>query len=150
MITILREIGTIARALDSIANVECKQHQLARGQYLYLVRIAEQPGIIADQLSKLLKVDRATVSRAVSKLVAQKLVVRQTDTQNQRLKHLYVTELGRARADLIERENQYSERVAQAGLSASEQAQLKQLLERVAKNVGADWEQVKAGRHREY
>lgn len=150
MIAILREIGTIARALDSIANVEFKQHQLARGQYLYLVRIAEQPGIIADQLSKLLKVDRATVSRAVSKLVAQKLVIRQTDTQNQRLKHLYVTERGRARADLIERENQYSERVAQTGLSASEQAQLKQLLVRVAKNVGADWEQVKAGRHREY
>lgn len=150
MTTILREIGTIARALDSIANVEFKQHQLARGQYLYLVRIAERPGIIADQLSKLLKVDRATVSRAVSKLAAQGLVIRQIDSQNQRLKHLYVTDLGRIRADLIERENRYSERVAQAGLSTSEQAQLKQLLGRVAKNVGADWEQVKAGMYRKY
>lgn len=33
MTTILREIGTIARALDSIANVEFKQHQLAASTF---------------------------------------------------------------------------------------------------------------------
>jgi len=37
---ILREIGIIARALDSIANIEFRDLNLARGQYLYLVRIA--------------------------------------------------------------------------------------------------------------
>ena len=96
MATIVRQIGTIARALDSIANVEFKQHQLARGQYLYLVRIAEHPGIIAEQLSKMLKVDRATVSRAIAKLVQCGLVNRQTAPDNQKVKHLYVTELGGA------------------------------------------------------
>ena len=43
---VLREIGIIARALDSIANIEFRDLELARGQYLYLVRIGEQPGII--------------------------------------------------------------------------------------------------------
>ena len=38
--SILREIGIIARALDSIANIEFRYLDLARGQYLYLVRIA--------------------------------------------------------------------------------------------------------------
>ena len=36
--SILREIGIIARALDSIANIEFRDLDLARGQYLYLVR----------------------------------------------------------------------------------------------------------------
>ncbi|MGB9942163.1 MarR family transcriptional regulator, partial [Bacillus subtilis] len=36
---ILREIGMIARALDSISNIEFKDLDLTRGQYLYLVRI---------------------------------------------------------------------------------------------------------------
>ena len=38
---ILRQISTIARALDSIANIEFKEMQLNRGQYLYLVRIKD-------------------------------------------------------------------------------------------------------------
>ena len=53
--SILREIGIIARALDSIANIEFRDLDLARGQYLYLVRIAEQPGMIQEELSELLK-----------------------------------------------------------------------------------------------
>ena len=43
--SLLREIGVIARALDSIANIEFRDIDLARGQYLYLVRIKENPGI---------------------------------------------------------------------------------------------------------
>lgn len=150
MPTILREIGTIARALDSIANVEFKQHHLARGQYLYLVRIAEQPGIIAEQLSKLLKVDRATVSRAIKRLEECGLITRTADPANQKIKHLSVTPAGQREADFILRENAYSERVAQAGLTETEQAELARLLTRVAENVGADWEKVKAGEVRKY
>ena len=33
--SVLREIGIIARALDSIANIEFRNIELARGQYLY-------------------------------------------------------------------------------------------------------------------
>ena len=47
---ILRPIGVIARSLDSIANIEFKKFDLTRGQYLYLVRIAENPGIIQERL----------------------------------------------------------------------------------------------------
>ncbi|MDN6435936.1 MAG: MarR family transcriptional regulator, partial [Lentilactobacillus parabuchneri] len=35
MAEILRPIGIIARALDSIANVEFKQFDLTKGQHLY-------------------------------------------------------------------------------------------------------------------
>lgn len=71
---ILRSIGRIARALDSIANVEFKENALNRGQYLYLVRIFEHPGIILEELSLMVCVDKTTASRAVNKLVKQGLV----------------------------------------------------------------------------
>ena len=48
---ILREIGSISRALDSIANIEFKDLELNRGQYLYLTRVFEHPGIISDHLA---------------------------------------------------------------------------------------------------
>ena len=65
---ILREIGMIARALDSISNIEFKEYELTKGQYLYLVRICENPGIIQEKLSEMIKVDRTTAARAIKKL----------------------------------------------------------------------------------
>ena len=53
----------IARALDSISNIEFKEYDLTKGQYLYLVRICENPGIIMEKLIDLIKVDRATAAR---------------------------------------------------------------------------------------
>ncbi len=64
---ILREIGMIARALDSISNIEFKEFDLTKGQYLYLVRIYENPGIIQERLAEMIKVDRTTAARSVKK-----------------------------------------------------------------------------------
>ena len=57
---ILRVIGSIARELDSIANVEFKEINLTKGQFLYLARVCENPGIIQGELAELLRVDRTT------------------------------------------------------------------------------------------
>lgn len=59
---ILREIGMIARALDSISNIEFKEYELTKGQYL--VRIFENPEIIQDKLAEMIKVDRTSAARA--------------------------------------------------------------------------------------
>ena len=88
MVDILREVGMIDRALDSIANIEFKKVDLARGQYLYLVRIYEHPGIISEQLSNLIKVDRTTIARAVKKLEINGLIERRHDPDNKKIKHL--------------------------------------------------------------
>ena len=85
---VLREIGIIARALDSIANIEFRDLELARGQYLYLVRIGEQPGIIQEELSDLLKVDRSTVARSVKKLADKGFIRELNDPSNQKIKKM--------------------------------------------------------------
>ena len=86
MIDILRAIGVIARSLDSIANIEFKDLNLTRGQYLYLVRIKENPGIIPDNLSEMIKVDRTTASRAIQKLEQNGLIEKRADSMNKKIK----------------------------------------------------------------
>ena len=107
--SVLREIGIIARALDSIANIEFRDIDLARGQYLYLVRIAENPGIIQEELSELLKVDRSTVARSVKKLEAKGLVQQKAAKDNKKNKEWFVTETGEKLYPFILAENDYSE-----------------------------------------
>lgn len=139
MAEILRDIGMIARALDSISNIEFKEVDLTRGQYLYLVRICENPGIIQEKLAEMIKVDRTTTARAIKKLESNGMIERLEDKENKKIKKLYPTKKGAEIYPFIIRENNYSNAVALNGLSDEEAKQLEYLLKKVCKNVSEDW-----------
>ncbi|WP_276356724.1 MarR family winged helix-turn-helix transcriptional regulator [Cohnella caldifontis] len=147
---ILREIGMIARALDSISNTEFKEYDLTKGQYLYLVRICENPGFIQEKLAEMIKVDRTTAARAVKKLVMNGFIDRRDDPKNRKIKKLFPTEKGKTVYPLIIREHDHSDRVALSGFSENEIETLFHLLHRARKNIEKDWESVKKGNKRIY
>jgi DNA-binding MarR family transcriptional regulator len=147
---ILREIGMIARALDSISNIEFKELDLTKGQYLYLVRICENPGIIQEKLAEMIKVDRTTAARAVKKLEMNGFIEKKDDEHNQKIKKLFPTVKGANVYPFIKSENDYSNTVALAGFSEIEVDTIFNLLQRVRKNVEKDWEFVKKGNKRNY
>lgn len=147
---ILREIGMIARALDSISNIEFKEYDLTKGQYLYLVRIVENPGIIQEKLAEMIKVDRTTAARAIKKLEMNGFIEKKEDKENKKIKKLFATEKGENVYPFIKRENDYSNMVALDGLSEIEVETIFNLLLRVRKNVEKDWEFVKKGNKRNY
>ncbi|HAO6208838.1 TPA: MarR family transcriptional regulator, partial [Listeria monocytogenes] len=105
---ILRDIGVIARALDSISNIEFKELNLAKGQFIYLVRICENQEIIQEKLVDILKIDRTTASRAIKKLEKNGLIIKKQDKNNKKNKLLFPTEKGQQLYPLIIRENEYS------------------------------------------
>ncbi|KEQ21830.1 MarR family winged helix-turn-helix transcriptional regulator [Paenibacillus tyrfis] len=147
---ILREIGMIARALDSISNIEFKEHDLTKGQYLYLVRICENPGIIQEKLAEMIKVDRTTAARAIQKLEIHGFIEKKDDEHNKKIKKLFPTEKGENVFPFIKREYDHSNRVALAGFSEREAETIFHLLQRVRKNIEIDWEFVKKGNKRNY
>ncbi|MGN1386315.1 MAG: MarR family winged helix-turn-helix transcriptional regulator [Bacillus sp. (in: firmicutes)] len=150
MTDILREIGMIARALDSISNIEFKELDLTKGQYLYVVRICENPGIIQEKLAEMIKVDRTTANRAIKKLEMNGFIEKKDDEQNKKIKKLYPTEKGQQVYPFIKRENDHSNSVALDGFSEEDTEMIFRLLQRVRKNVEKDWEFVKKGNKRIY
>ncbi|XVM07286.1 MarR family transcriptional regulator [Bacillus subtilis] len=147
---ILREIGMIARALDSISNIEFKDLDLTRGQYLYLVRIYENPGIIQEKLAEMIKVDRTTARVAIKKLEMQGFIQKLPDEQNKKIKKLFPTEKGKKVYPLLRREGEHSTEVALSGFTSEEKETISALLHRVRKNIERDWEYVKKGNKRDY
>ena len=147
---ILREIGMVARALDSISNIVFKEYNLSKGQYLYLVRICENPGIIQERLAEMIKVDRTTAARAIKNLEIQGFIEKREDEHNQKNKKLFPTAKGESVYPFIRREHDYSDTVALAGLSEEEVEILFNLLQTVRKNIEVDWESVKKGNKRNY
>lgn len=146
----LRQIGTIARALDSIANIEFKRLGLSKGQYLYLVRIYENPGIIAEKLVEMLKVDRATVARSLQKLEAKGLISRTKDANNQKILHLNITPKGEESALFVLSEMEYSENHLTRALTAAEKEQLARLLDSMVDHASQEFVFVKKGGIRPY
>jgi len=149
-VDILRSIGIIARSLDSISNIEFKEYDLTKGQYIYLVRIYENPGIIQEKLAEMIKVDRTTAARAVKKLENNGFIIRTQSKDNKKEKKLYVTEKGEATYPVINREDIYSNGVALKGMSAEDRKQFFKLLKIVENNISGDWEYVKKGNKRIY
>lgn len=147
---ILREIGMIARALDSISNIEFKELDLTKGQYLYLVRICEQPGIIQEKLAEMIKVDRTTAARAIKKLELNGFIEKRGDEQNKKIRKLFPTEKGQKAFPFIKREHEYSNAIALEGFTEREAEIIFSLLQKVRKNVEKDWEYVKKGNKRNY
>ena len=129
---ILREIGMIARALDSISNIEFKEYELTKGQYLYLVRICENPGIIQEKLSEMIKVDRTTAARAIKSLNSMDLSKRKKMNLTRKSK-TFPNRKGKNVYPFIKRENDYSNTVALEGFSETEAETISNLLQRVRK-----------------
>lgn len=147
---LLKEIGMIARSLDSVSNIEFKEIDLSKGQYLYLTSICEHLGIIQEKLAEMIKVDRTTAARAIMKLEEKGLIEKRDDEDNRRIKKLFPSQKGLEVYPFIMREHKHSNSVALEGFSEDEADILLRLLRRVRKNVEKDWECVKKGNKRSY
>ena len=147
---IIRRIGAISRALDSISNIEFRQYNLTKGQYLYLVRVVENPGIIQEYLAEMIRVDKTTGNRAVNKLETQGLLTKRTNSTNKKNKQLFATDKGLEIYHEIIKEHRYSEAQAVKQLTKDEQQQLLQLLTKVDTEIFENWNQVKRGQKRNY
>lgn len=146
----LKKIGVIARSLDSISNIEFKEYSLSKGQYLYLVRIGENPGIILQDLCELICVNKTTGSRAVNNLVKASLVVKKTEKTNKKNQLLYLTTKGEELYKVVARENEYSNNVALKGFTEEEKTIFNRLLDKAKDNIYKDWQEVKNGGKRKY
>lgn len=147
---ILRDIGIIARALDSISNIEFKDLKLSKGQFIYLVRICENPGMIQEQLVDMLKIDIATASRSIKNLEKNNFIYKTYNENNKKNKLLYPTEKGQKLYPFIIRENNHSNEVALEGFNNKEIDELSKMLNRVKHNISEDWKNVKNGNKRIY
>ncbi len=147
---ILREVGMIARCFESISNIEFKEYDLAKGQYLYLVRICENPGIIQERVAELLKVDRTTASRAIKNLVSNGFIQKTGDSVNKKIWRLFATEKGTRIHAFLQKEEEYSDETALSGFAAEEKNVVLRLLRRMRMNIEADWDLVKRGGKRRY
>ncbi len=142
----LREVGAVARCVQSLSDVTFKKLALQRGQFVFLTRICEAPGIHLLELSHLLKVDKATATKAVQKLEAEGYVRKEQNQTDKRMYQLFPTmRAEKAYPELIAEENRYLA-CCFAGMTKEEQKLAETLLRRIRENIEAEWLEWKTGK----
>ncbi len=75
---------------------QLKQYDIGAGQYQFLMVLFNNEGVSQDDLSCLLKMDKGTTARAISKLEENGYIERKTFSVNKRVKKIYLTEKAHA------------------------------------------------------
>lgn len=147
---IMREIGMIARCSQTISDIEFREIQLEKGQYILVVRICENPGISQEELSNMIKVDRTTVAKAIKKLVEKGYVEKIANKNDRRSWGLYPNKKAFEVYSFIRQEEEYTTKTAINGFDEKEKALILDLLKRMRLNIEEDWKLVKSGEQRSY
>lgn len=75
---------------------ELKPYQISSGQFFILMPLFKQDGINQEAISQINKVDKATITRGIQKLIDEGYVTRKRDKQDKRAYRVYLTKKGKS------------------------------------------------------
>ena len=136
---ILREIGTIARSIQSISDIKYKNINLQKGQFIFLCRVCENPGINQIDLSNLLKVDKTTTTKVIQKLILAGYIEKKEDVSDKRMWRLFPLQKALAAYTYIIEEETKCNQAYYNDLNDEEKELIYSLLKRLSKNIEYDW-----------
>ncbi|HWR44281.1 MarR family winged helix-turn-helix transcriptional regulator [Sporomusa sp.] len=141
---ILREVGMLARCIQSISDIKYREFKLQRGQFIFLTRICEHPGINLIELSNILKVDKATTTKAIQKLIEENYVLRERDSLDKRMWHLFPSLKAKETYSYIIQEENRNIEICFNGFNLEERHTVYQLLKKMRENIEQDWKELKS------
>ena len=133
----------LARCIQSISDIIFREIKLQRGQFTFLTRICECPGINLIELSNLLKVDKATTTKAIQKLINEGYVLRKRDSEDKRMWHLFPSAKAQENYPYIIGEENWNIESCFRGFSSAEKTAVYHLLKRMRENIEQDWKKLK-------
>ena len=105
----------------------------SRGAVLYVV--FENEGMVQDEISTRLSMDKAFVTRELNALSEAGLIHRLKDPQDHRRNHIFLTEKGKSIGEAIVKIEDDWVNAAYDGLSVSELKELRDYISRVVDNI---------------
>nr|WP_248484786.1 MarR family transcriptional regulator [Tepidibacter aestuarii] len=120
-----------------------KKLNLQKGQFIFLTRICENPGISLMQLSILLKVDKTTTTKVIQKLMNEGYINKEKDEVDKRIYRLFPTEkVLNIYNSVIEEENRNIE-ICFKGFTDEEKSVVYELIKKMKENIEANWHELK-------
>lgn len=140
---ILRDIGAVARSIQSISDIQFRQLHLQKGQFVFLTRICEHAGINLIDLSHMLRVDKTTTTKAVQKLIEAGYVRKEHNEADRRAWRLLPTEQAlHVYTRVIAQENRFISQCFQE-FTPMEKRAVSKLVAHMRDNIESEWKRLK-------
>lgn len=140
---ILREVGMLSRAIQSISDVKFKALHLQRGQFVFLTRVCENPGLNQIELSNLLKVDKTTTTKVIQKLIEEGYVKKERDFSDKRMWRIYPTNKAQEIYPMIIGEENENIKACFRNFTEKEKELVYKLVKKMGTNIEEDWNELK-------
>ena len=121
-------LGKAYQKAHSDFNRRLRPYGLTNMQHLVLEGLWYQPGMTATELSKLLILDKATLSGVLDRMVETGWIVKSPDPEDRRVQRIYPSEeADRLKPELIEKRKEANQEILEM-FSAEERVLLKRFL----------------------
>lgn len=141
--SILRDVGMLARAIQSISDIKFKELKLQRGQFVFLTRVCENPGLNQIDLSNVLKVDKTTTTKAMQKLIEEGYIIKERDDIDKRMWRIFPTAKAHHIYALIIEEENRNITACFSTFSDSEKQVVVALVRKMGANIEGEWNKLK-------
>jgi DNA-binding MarR family transcriptional regulator len=135
--------GWLPVVFSQLSDIKYREVRLQRGQFIFLTRIFECPGINLVELSNILKVDKTTTTKAVQKLMDENYVLRRRNNADKRGWHLFPSEKAQEIYQYIIQEEKRNIEICLTGFNLEERDTVYQLIKRIRENIEQDWKKLK-------
>lgn len=133
----------LSRCIHSISDTKFKEIDLQKGQFIFLTRVCENPGINQIDLSNLLKVDKTTTTKAIQKLIDAGYISKTRDDFDKRMWRLYAKEKGHETYTLVIEEENRNIAVCFTNFTEAEKESVQLLVKKMRENIENDWKILK-------
>ncbi len=125
-----------SRALNSYLDRKLEKHDIARGQFPYLIALYHKEGVSQQDLCDFYNFDKAAAVRAIKTLEEKGFVKKEIDLEDRRQYKIFLTEKGKEFKSIFLDILRSSEELMKSGLSEKDINDLIKNLKIIIRNLG--------------
>ncbi len=130
-----KEINELARDIRKFLSCHLDRYSLGDGQFGILYELLHNEGVSQDELRRRRNVDKATIAKAVKKLIDYGYLYKERDANDKRAFCLYTTPKGRELKPEIERIIGLEQELLLRGSTPEEMEIFKRVMRRMTRNI---------------
>jgi DNA-binding MarR family transcriptional regulator len=128
-------LATFSQIFRTVSDSFTDQIDMHRGQSMMLCTVREREGMTQSEIAEQLSIQGATVSNMLQKMEEAGLVIRQRDTDDNRLVRVYLTETGRQKEAAIHEQFGAMQDEIFKGVSEADRCRFREMLQQVIVNL---------------
>ncbi len=130
-----RCISIVDRLMKMYYDHGLADFEIGWGQQFYAEYVYDHPGVSAQEMVKYIRVDKATLTKTIKKLIEIGYVTSVSDDTDRRVKHLYLTAKGEPAVKKIKEIHRDFYDIMCSGLLAEDIRLTEQVMEQMMENI---------------